>query len=112
MIKLLLIFLLSFNTYAQTATALKKGDKAPFNGILITEEKAIELDKAERKVLVLSDLRIADKELSEHYRQSAKDAHKKLNKAKFEAYTSGAIGFTLGVLITCFAFKIVQESTR
>lgn len=112
MIKFILIFLLSFNTYAQNAVTIKKGDKAPFSGILVTEEKAIELDKAHRKVLVLEDLRIHDKELAEHYKTVAKDTQKKLNKAKFEAYTTGIIGFGLGILISCFAFKVVQESTR
>src|SRR5690606_33844286 len=98
--------------YAQVAVPIKQGEKAIFNGVLITEEKVKELHKAEQKVLVLSDLRMADKELSDHYKNLAKDSQEKLNKAKLEAYWGSTIGFTLGVLISCFAFKVVQESTR
>lgn len=112
MTKYLILLLFSFNLYAQTAVPIKQGEKSPITGIVITEDKAKELYKAEEKVLVLSDLRLHDKELLDYYKNVAKDSQKKLNKAKMEAYFSGTLGFGLGILLSCFAFKVVQESTR
>ena len=111
-IKLLLIFLFAFDCYAQEAVRLDKGKPSPFTGILITDDKAKELYKAEQSEITLRQLRIADKELSDHYKYLAKDAQEKLNKAKLEAYWSGTTGFILGVGISLFTFKVIQEGTR
>lgn len=113
MVKSLFILLFTFNCLAQdTAIRLEKGKISPMTGVLITDEKAKELYKAEQSNITLRELRIADKELSEHYKYLAKDSQEKLNKAKLEAYWSGTLGVILGVGISLFTFKVIQEGIR
>jgi hypothetical protein len=112
MSKFIFILLFSFNTLAQVAVPIKQGEKSSISGVVITEDKAKELYKAEQSNITLRELRIADKELSEHYKYLAKDSQEKLNKAKFEAYWSGSIGLLVGIGISLFTFKVIQEGTR
>ena len=111
-IVILLAMIISLNAFSQVAVPVKRGEPAKFDGVLITEEKVKELYKAEQSNIVLNDLRLSDKQLSEHYKELSEDAQKSANRAKIESYWSGTVGFTLGVLISCFAFKIVQETTK
>lgn len=110
---IIITILFTFNCLAQdTAIRLEKGKPASFTGVLISDEKAKELYKAEQSVLTLKELRISDKELSEHYKYLAKDSQEKLNKAKLESYWNGTLGFLVGVGISLFTFKVIQEGTR
>ena len=108
--KLLLIFILSINlTYAQDAVSIKKGEIAQFDGILLTKERAEEAMKAEKSNIVLKDLRIAQEELTEYYRQDARIQRRKLSEAQFSGFMSNTLYFVVGVLVTGFAFKVNQK---
>ena len=97
------------NSFAQNAAKLNKGDIVPFDGILLTSERAEKAMKAEKKVLVLSDLRIAQEELTEYHRADARVQRRKLSNAKFESYLHNLGMFALGVILTGFAFKVNQK---
>ncbi len=110
--KLILIVLsigLINSSFAQNAVSLNKGAVTPFKGVLITEEKAIELDKAKRSNIVLKDLRISQKELTEYHRQDARVQRRKLSEAKFKSYMGNIGMFVLGVILTGFTFKLNQK---
>jgi len=106
---ILILILLSNSAFAQNATTLNKGDTAPFSGILLTKERAEEAMKAEKSNIVLKDLRIAQEELTEYYRQDARIQRRKLSEAQFSGFMSNTLYFVVGVLVTGFAFKVNQK---
>jgi len=99
-LNILILILLTNSAFAQNAVKLKKGDLSPFSGILVTEEKIIELDKAKRSNIVLKDLRIAQDELVEYHKQDARVQRRKLSEAKFSGFLANLGYFMAGVLIT------------
>lgn len=102
---LLLTFLLSTTSYAQTAARITKGESAPFDGVLITDEKAIDLFKKEQENIVLKDLRIADKELTAHYQGVANDYRKQVEREQFKSFWGGIALFIGGILVTSVAVR-------
>ncbi len=106
---ILLILLLINSAFAQNAVKLNKGDITPFGGVLLTEEKVIELDKAQRSNLVLKDLRITQDTLIEFHKQDARVQRRKLSEAKFKSFWVSTGYFMIGVLVTGFAFKVNQK---
>jgi lysyl-tRNA synthetase class II len=111
--KLLLVLIFLVNTaFAQDAALLDKGDSAPFKGVLLTTERATEAMKAEKANLVLKDLQVAQEELTEYHRDSARKARNELTKTQVRGYMNVIGAFVLGVLVTGFAAKMnnkIQE---
>lgn len=107
-LKSLLVLLLIIPTLSMSTVAQKidKGQPAPFNGVIITEEKAVELYKAEKKVIVLEDLRLTEKELSEVYLKKTKDLSLKLNRSESELFWY-KVG--IGVLVGAFVYRGVTK---
>jgi len=98
--------IISTNSFA---VVLEKGDKAPYKGILITEERAQKAKNAEKSNIVLKDLRITQDELIGYHKYDAKTQRKKLSEAKYDSYTVNVFAFALGVILTGFAFKVNQK---
>jgi len=110
MLKILLIAtLLSNSAFAQTSVTLKTGQLAPFDGHLIKTERVVELIKAEKKSIVLSDLRIHQDELIEYHRQDARVQRRKLSEAKFGSFLTNTGYFVLGAVLTALTFKLNQK---
>jgi len=103
------MLIISTSSFAETAALLEKGDSAPFSGTLITNERVDKLVKAEKANIVLKDLRIAEKELTEYHRSKAREARTELNKVQLKGYMNTILAFTVGVIVTGFAFKVNQK---
>lgn len=108
-ILILILILFTSSAFAQNAVLLEKDQKAPFSGTLVKNERLDRLIKAEKKNIVLSDLRIAQDELIEYHKADAKRQRKRLSEAKFEAFWTNAGYFLLGCVLTSVSFKIAQE---
>ena len=108
--KLLLVLIFLVNTaFAQDVVVLEKGEAAPYKGFLMSRERATEALRAERSNLVLKDLQVAQEELTEYHRQSARVARTELSKAQFSGFWANTGYFALGVILTGFAFKVNQK---
>jgi len=97
------------STFAQNAVKLNKGDISPHDGILLTTERAEKAMKAEKRELVLSDLRITHEELIQYHKEDARMQRRKLSEAKFKSFWVSTGYFIIGVLVTGFAFKVNQK---
>lgn len=103
--KTLIILLLSINLcIAQDAVIIKKGQKSPIDGVVITEKLAKELDKSDRLVVEYRELGKLNKELIEKQQQKIDSLEKKetLNIFKNIGY------FLLGVGVTALTVKAVK----
>lgn len=108
--RLILLLILLINTaFAQNSVTLKKGQVSPFDGHLVKKERLVKLVKAEKKVIVLSDLRIHQEELIDYHKQDAKTQRRKLSEAKFDSYMNSLGMLILGVIVTALAFKVNQK---
>lgn len=108
---ILLMILISTNSFGQ-AQKIKVGERATFDGVLITEKQLQEYDTAERANRVLKELSSLQDMRIEQYRKDLKEAKSEINKVAFKGYLGTAGGFVLGVLITGFAAKAAIEATR
>lgn len=106
---IILVILITNLTFAQNSAIVKKGDTVPFSGILLTEERAEEAVKAEKKVVTLEQLAEAQKALTEFHKDEASVARRRLSEAKWDGFWSNTVYFVLGVVITGFAFKVNQK---
>lgn len=109
---IILVILITNLTFAQNSAIVKKGDTVPFSGILLTEERAEEAVKAEKKVVTLEQLAEAQKALTEFHKDEASVARRRLSEAKFDSYLNVLGAFLVGTLVTSLAFKINQEVNR
>lgn len=111
--KIILLMIMSItlisNSFAQNAIVLNKGDTAPFKGALVKSERLNTLVKAEKKNIVLEDLRITQDELIEYHKDNARLYRKRLAEAKFDSFWTNTGYFVLGVVLTGFAFKVNQK---
>lgn len=105
-IAIIVVLLFSINSFAQNAVKLNMGDIAPFKGVLLTPERAEKALKAEKKNIVLEDLRITQDELIQYHKDSAKQARNKLSEAKFNAFLTNSGYFFLGVILGSLAIRI------
>lgn len=96
------------NSFAQTVK-LEKGEVAPNDGFLITQEVAEEAAKNKLRVIKLEDLKLAQEDLLNFHKADAKTQRKKLSEAKFDSYMNVLGAFVLGVLVTGFAAKMNQK---
>lgn len=108
----ILAMILTTSVFAQTAAKLNKGESAPFSGILITEEKAQELHKAEKRALALSDLRLTDQKIIEYYKDESIQRQLELKQERLSSHLKVIGFFVLGSLLTGFAFKVAIENTK
>lgn len=109
---LIVLILLINSAFAQNAVSLNKDQKAPFEGVLLTKERAEKAVKAEKRQIVLEDLRISQEELIKYHRKDAALQRRKLSQAKFESHVYNIAYFLLGVVITGYAFKIQEDIRR
>jgi hypothetical protein len=114
--KIIVLLILSItlikSSYANDAILVKKDEVVPFDGILLTKERAEDAMKAEKKVIVLQDLQLTQKQLIEYYKKDAQLQRDKLSQAKFKDSMYNTGYFVLGVFLASFAFKIQNEVNR
>lgn len=117
--KYILIALLSINAATAEMVVLKKGEAAPYDGILsdvaqMKEFRQINEDKKnlELQNLKLKDLAVVNEERIGLYRQQADLLNKELSKSEVRSFWKSVGYFTLGVLVTGLAAKVAIESTR
>lgn len=103
--------ILMSNSFAQS-TIVKKGDPVPYDGILLTKERAEKAMKAEKANIVLRDLRITHESIIKYHKEDAARQRKKLSEAKFESHIKSTAYFILGVVLASYAFKIQQEINK
>ena len=94
------------NSFAQNAVKLNKDEVAPFTGVLVTEEKIKELDKAQRQNVVLRDIGLTKDQLIDYHKRDAKRQREKLSEAEFDAFLEKTGYFVLGTVLAAIAFKI------
>lgn len=109
---LILSIILTTTSFAQDAALLKKDEKAPFDGILLKKERAEKAMKAEKKLIVLQDLSLSQKDLIRYYKEDAQRQRDKLSEAKFKDSLYNTGYFILGVVLASYAFKIQNEIGR
>jgi len=110
--KIVLMMFLITSITSSFAGTIQKGEAAPFTGILLTKERAEKAMKAEKANIVLKDLQVAQEELTEYHRDSARKARNELTKTQVRGYMNVIGAFVLGVLVTGFAAKMnnkIQE---
>lgn len=100
-------FFFCFSVMADSAVALRKGENAPFDGILITKEKSKELRQMEKdkKVLekqkvTLTELNSVLKQQREIWRKDSEENFKQYKKEQIKGNLRGIWGFLVGVLVT------------
>jgi len=118
--KTLFAMILSINlVFAQSMVVLKKGESAPFDGILSDSAQMKEFRQInetnkllDRQVLELKDLSLLKDEKIGIYKSGLEQANLKLEKsARYQFWTN--IGyFALGVIVTGVAAKAAIEATR
>lgn len=106
---LLSITLTTNSSIAQDALFVDKGEVAPFSGILLTKERAEKAIKAEKKVVVLEDLRLTEKQLKEHYKSVAKEERKQRLRSELNNNIKNIGYFALGTILAAFSFRVVQK---
>lgn len=97
------------NSFAQNAVYIDQGKPAPYDGVLLTVDRAEEALKAEKSIIVLKDLGIAKDELILYYKQDARVQRRKLSEARFKGFWANTMYFGLGVILTGFAFKVNEK---
>jgi len=117
--KYLLIVLLIMQTSHADMAALKKGDSAPFDGIIsdAAQMKEFRQINEEKKLLELQNLKLKDlsavqDERVELYKRQASSLNDEIGKAESRSFWKSIGYFTLGVLVTGLAAKVAIESTR
>jgi len=108
-VAIILTLLLTTSAFAQNSVILDKGEAAPFSGILLTEDRAEKAVKAEKTVITLKALGVAQDALIDYHEQDATLTRRKLSEAKFNSYLNVLGAFVVGVLVTSLAFKATQK---
>lgn len=101
-INLLLSFLLSFQVLA--AQNIRKGEVAPYDGMIFTEQEADQITKDHQQFLQLKDLQILYKEKIEIQNQRINNLKEYVEDDKNLTFWGKALYFGLGVLATGAAF--------
>jgi hypothetical protein len=96
----IIILLLSFNVYCQNATLLDEGEKAPYNGVLVTEDTFNDLVRSDKKALVLTDLRLVDKDIMDYQKVQIKELNSQLTRKELGSTLQSILMFSLGVITT------------
>jgi len=106
----ILLLITSISSQANDAIKLNKGDKAPFTGALVKEERLNKLVKAEKKVLILNDISATKDDLIELYKKDANNQRLKLSAAKFDSNLKSIGMFVLGVVITGYTMRAIENN--
>ena len=106
---LVLIALLTNIAFAGNIEPIKLDEPAPFSGYVITKERLKEAYKAEKKVIVLEDLKLTQDNLIKYQKDDASRQRRKLSEAKFKTNLYNIGYFVLGVVLSSYAFKVSQE---
>jgi hypothetical protein len=108
----LLVGLLCINTANAEMIILKKGDIAPYDGILsdAAQMKEFRQINEDKKNLELQNLKLKDLSLVQDDRVEAYRSELKASESR--SFWKSVGYFTLGVLVTGFAAKVAIEATR
>jgi hypothetical protein len=106
---ILLILIISGSCFAQSARYIKKGDKAPWDGVLLTEQRAEKAMKAEKKVPILQETISLQEDLSKFYKEDRDKYRNQLTKERFGSNIKHIGYFVLGAVITSLTFKLNQK---
>lgn len=111
-----LILMMSMITLISSSFAqsiiVKKGDTVPYDGILLTKERAEKAMKAEKAKIVLEDLKFTQEKLIKYHKDDAALQRKRLSKEQFKSNIYNVGYFVLGVVLASYAFKIQQEINK
>jgi len=117
--KYLMFALLSFSVLANDMVILKKGDQAPFDGILSNQEQMAKFRKTDEQNKLLEQQNIKLKDLAdisdqriELYKQEVKTVREDLSSSQRKTFWSSVGFFALGAVITGLCAKVAIESTR
>lgn len=117
LINILLIF--SMNCYSQKLEIIKKGEKAPYDGILADKkqmEKFREINEKkkllEKQNIELKDLALTHEERIKFHQENANFYKKELRIQESRTFWAKVGYFTLGVVVTGFAAKTAIEASR
>lgn len=121
--KYLLILLVSFNTLAQDVITVKKGDIVPFDGVLFTKEKemqvrkeVLEKDFLQKKNSLLEELgkvqtdqlEIANKRVDLYQKRVQEMADREVRSENRE-FLRSALYFTAGAILTgVLGYGVIQ----
>jgi len=118
MIKFILLFVFTFNVFAQNTVLLNKGESAPFDGVLsdsdqmkIYRQSNEEKKLLQDKVLTLKDLNATIQERSDVYKAEGDYYRSQLRTQEFRGFWANVGYFALGVLATSLAIK-ASENVR
>lgn len=117
--KLLILFIISFNLPAQTLTPLEKGQPAPYSGHL-ADKKAMENFRTtneenkllKQKEMKLEELQIIKDEKIKYYQTESEFFQKELRKEKVSGNFKGIGGFIIGVVATGVAAWAAIQVTK
>ena len=106
---IMLILIMTGSCFAQNAASLSKGQSAPFDGILLTKERADKAMKAEKKVPILQETISLQEDLSKFYKEDRDKYRNQLTKERFGSNIKNIGYFVLGAVITSLTFKLNQK---
>lgn len=121
--KYLLLLLLSLNAIAQDVVTVKKGDAVPFDGVLFTKEKELEVRKEvlekdflQKKASLLEELgKVQKEELDisnkriEIYQARAQEMADREVKSESREFLKNALYFTAGAVLTgVLGYGVIQ----
>lgn len=109
---LTMIFLITLtinNSFADNIVPIKLDEPAPFSGYVITKERLTEAYKAEKKVVLLEDLKLTQDSLIKYHKDDAAEQRSQLSKAKFKSNLYNIGYFLLGVVLSSYAFKVSED---
>lgn len=106
---LLILIFVGSSAFAQSARYIKQGDKAPWDGILLTEERAAKAMKAEKKVPILQETLLLQEDLVKFYKEDRDKYRNQLTKDRFGSNIKNIGYFVLGAVITSLTFKLNQK---
>ena len=112
MISRLMVLCLVCNVSYAEMVIVKKGDPAPFEGILVDQAQMKEFRQIneDKKNLELQNLKLKDLALINDERVDL--YRKELSSSETKSLWKSVGYFALGVLVTGFAAKVAIESTR
>ena len=120
MIKIIILICLTITQcFAIDITPIKKGDKASYDGFLISSEEMKKLRQIneekkllEQKSIKLQDLAIIKDQRIKLYQEEIEYNHKDLRKAQNMTRVSGVLGFLVGVAATGLASYVAIKVTK
>lgn len=117
--KYILVFLLTFNCFAQDIVELNKGDAAPFRGALVSPEQMQEfrqINEDKKRVdlqnIKLKDLADVNEQRIDFYKSEVKNVQNQFARERTKHFFEKIGYFALGVVVTSVAAKAAIEASR